>query len=140
MPTTPSCRSRRGGRAIRSRDASVGTDTGYLPMIMDSSTRTSLVTYTKYQEEVTRKKISGTAMMYGLEIEPGDLWRSPAGRRFRERDVQGHRDAARRQLRRRVHRRVDPELRVAGGPDPYWIYVVLLMGFEGSTVRQGHRG
>ncbi len=53
--------------------ASVATESAYLPMIMDSSTRMSLVTYTKYQEEVGRKKVSATAMIYGLELEPGDL-------------------------------------------------------------------
>ncbi len=65
-------------RSSRPRDpvnvsASVQTESAYLPMIMDSSTRTSLVTYTKYQEEISRKRVSGTAMMYGLELEPGDL-------------------------------------------------------------------
>lgn len=65
-------------RAVRPRDpvnvsASVETETAYLPMIMDSATRQSLVTYAKYSEEVSRKKIQFAAMMYGLEIEPGDL-------------------------------------------------------------------
>ena len=52
---------------------SIKTESAYLPAIMDSSTRTSLVTYAKYQEEHARKKIAFTAMMYGLQIEPGDL-------------------------------------------------------------------
>jgi hypothetical protein len=52
---------------------SVKTESAYLPAIMDSSTRTSLVTYAKYQEEHARKKIQFTAMAHGLEIEPGDL-------------------------------------------------------------------
>ena len=65
-------------KAVRPREpvnvsSSVSTESVYLPMIMDSGTRKSLVTYTKYQEEVARKKITGTAMMYGLQIEPGDL-------------------------------------------------------------------
>ncbi len=54
---------------------SVGKDTAYLPAIMDSSTRMSIVTLAKYHEEQTRKTISGTAMAYGLEIEPGALVR-----------------------------------------------------------------
>ncbi len=52
---------------------SVGKDTAYLPVIMDSFTRMSVATFAKYHEEVARKTISGTAMMYGLEIEPGVL-------------------------------------------------------------------
>jgi hypothetical protein len=54
---------------------SVGKDTAYLPAIMDSFTRASIVTYAKYHEEAARKSISGTAMAYGLEIEPGALVR-----------------------------------------------------------------
>lgn len=52
---------------------SVGKDSVYLPAIMDSSTRAAIVTLTKYYEEATRKTISGTAMAFGLEIEPGAL-------------------------------------------------------------------
>jgi hypothetical protein len=52
---------------------SIKTESAYLPAIMDSSTRTALVTYAKYQEEQARKKINFTAMTYGLEIEPGAL-------------------------------------------------------------------
>ncbi len=52
---------------------SVKTDSVYLPAILDSSTRAATVTYARYHEEQSRKKISGTAMIYGLEIEPGDL-------------------------------------------------------------------
>lgn len=52
---------------------SVGKDSQYLPAVMDSSTRAVVVTLAKYHEEQTRKTISGTAMAYGLEMEPGDL-------------------------------------------------------------------
>jgi len=52
---------------------SVGKATAYLPAVMDSFTRMSVVTFAKYHEEVARKTISGTAMAYGLEIEPGTL-------------------------------------------------------------------
>lgn len=50
---------------------SVGKDSAYLPAIMDASTRIAIVTLARYHEEHTRKTISGTAMAYGLEIEPG---------------------------------------------------------------------
>lgn len=53
--------------------SSVRTESMYLPAIMDASTRMAIVTFAKYQEEQRRKKITGTAMAYGLEIEPGDL-------------------------------------------------------------------
>ncbi len=52
---------------------SVGKDTAYLPVIMDAFTRTAIVTFAKYHEEATRKTISGRAMFYGSEIEPGTL-------------------------------------------------------------------
>ncbi len=52
---------------------SVKTETQYLPVIMDSSTRQAIVTFTKYSEEIARKRVSCTAMITGLEIEPGDL-------------------------------------------------------------------
>lgn len=52
---------------------SVKTESAYLPVIMDAATRASVVTYTKYHEEVIRKKVSFTAMAAGLEIEPGDF-------------------------------------------------------------------
>lgn len=52
---------------------SVGKETAFLPVIMDSSTRIAIATFAKYHEEATRKTISGTAMAYGLQMEPGDL-------------------------------------------------------------------
>ncbi|WLA80276.1 phage tail protein [Bradyrhizobium elkanii] len=52
---------------------SVATDSQFLPAIMDADTRISIVTYTKHHEDRARKQISLTAMMAGLEVEPGDL-------------------------------------------------------------------
>ena len=74
-PITPSCRRRRqpAQGAGERHDIGVKTESVYLPVIMDSPTRLSLVTYAKYYDELTRKQISGTAMMYGVEIEPGDM-------------------------------------------------------------------
>jgi hypothetical protein len=65
-------------RAVLPRDpvavtTSVGTDTAYLPAIMDASTRAAVATFTQYHEHLTRKTVSGVAMAYGLEIEPGDF-------------------------------------------------------------------
>lgn len=64
--------------AKRARDpvnvtSSVKVDTAYLPAIMDASFRQAVVTYALYHEEQARKKISFTATMCGLEIEPGDI-------------------------------------------------------------------
>lgn len=53
--------------------SSIRTESAYLPAIMDASTRMAVVTFAKYQEEQARKKITGVAMTYGLEMEPGDL-------------------------------------------------------------------
>jgi hypothetical protein len=52
---------------------SVGKDAAYLPAIYDAFTRMAVVTFARYYEENARKTISGTAMAYGLEIEPGAL-------------------------------------------------------------------
>lgn len=52
---------------------SITTDAAYLPVIMDSSTRIALVTYAKHHEDRARKQIAATAMLAGLQIEPGDL-------------------------------------------------------------------
>lgn len=54
--------------------SSVKVDTAYLPAIMDASFRQAIVTYALYHEEQARKKISLTAMAYGLQIEPGALF------------------------------------------------------------------
>lgn len=64
--------------ATRMRDpvnvtTSVKIDTAFLPAIMDASFRQAVVTYALYHEEQARKKVSFTAMMYGLQIEPGDI-------------------------------------------------------------------
>jgi hypothetical protein len=53
--------------------ASVKTDKAYLPAIMDASTRIAIVTYAKHDEDRSRKTISATAMVKGLQLEPGDL-------------------------------------------------------------------
>ncbi len=53
--------------------ASIKTEAQYLPAIMDSSTRVAIVTFAKYSEEISRKKVTCTAMIRGLEIEPGAL-------------------------------------------------------------------
>jgi hypothetical protein len=52
---------------------SVGVDTYYLPVIMDASMRAAIATFARYHREMARKTISGTAMIYGLEMEPGAL-------------------------------------------------------------------
>lgn len=52
---------------------SVSKASDYLPIVLDASTRQALVALAKYREEQNRKTISGTAMAYGLQMEPGDL-------------------------------------------------------------------
>lgn len=52
---------------------SIRTEGAFLPAIMESSTRASVVTHAKYEEDHARKQISFTAMAYGLEIEPGAI-------------------------------------------------------------------
>lgn len=50
--------------------ASHGEDEITLPIILGASTRQALTAYAKYAEEHARKRVTLTAMAYGLEIEP----------------------------------------------------------------------
>lgn len=60
-------------RAPVAVSSSVSSESVFLPTILDANTRQSLVTYALYQQEVSRKRVAATAMLYGLEIEPGDM-------------------------------------------------------------------
>jgi hypothetical protein len=119
--------------------ASVSTESVYLPMIMDSSTRQSLVTYTQYQEEVARKKVTGTAMMHGLEIEPGDLVAiTGLGADFEDttfRIIETTHGA-----NYTVEFTAEAILSCESPGDPYFGYVVLLLGFEGADGSTGAPG
>lgn len=132
-------------QAVRPREpvnvtASVSTESVYLPMIMDTHTRQSLVTYTKYQEEVARKKVTGTAMMYGVEIEPGDLVAvTGLGEDFRDTTfkVIETLHGANYSVEFTAEAFLNCEL---PSGDPYIIYVVLLMGYEDVNGSQGAPG
>lgn len=131
-------------QAVRPREpvnvsASVSTESVYLPMIMDSHTRQSLVTYTKYQEEVARKKITGTAMMYGVEIEPGDLVAiTGLGEDFEDttfkiiETLHGANYS--------VEFTAEAFMNCGLSGDPYWAGVVLLLGFEDVDGSRGAPG
>jgi hypothetical protein len=123
--------------------SSVSSESIYLPMILDSGTRMSLVTYAKYQEEVARKKITGTAMMYGLQIEPGDLVAflnlgdDFINEVFHIIETTHGQNYAVEFVAESILR---CSLVVDDSTDPYFIYVVLLLGFEdidGSTGAPG---
>ncbi len=132
-------------KAQRPRDpvtvtTSVGKDSAYLPAIMDASTRTALVTLAKYHEEVTRKTISGTAMAYGLEIEPGDLVTLyDLGDEFTDETFK---------IIETLHgANYTVEFTAQailkcffGDGDPHWAHVVLLMGYEGANGSSGSPG
>lgn len=129
-------------RAPVNVSASVRVETAYLPAIMDSYTRQSIVTYAKYREEQSRKRISGTAMIYGLEMEPGALVAiSGLGN-----DFTGEIFSVKETLHGANHVVefvAESILRCAisiEDLDPHWAGVVLLMGFEdfdGSTGAPG---
>jgi hypothetical protein len=53
--------------------ASVGKETVSLPLVMDAATRQASVKLAQFYEENARKKVAFSAMVRGLEIEPGDL-------------------------------------------------------------------
>jgi hypothetical protein len=122
---------------------SVTTESVFLPMIMDSFTRQSLVTYAKYQEDVARKRVTGTAMMYGLQIEPGDLVAllnlgdDFINEVFKVIETTHGVNYA-------VEFVLESILRcsmvVDDGTDPDIIYVVLLLGFEGVDGSTGAPG
>ena len=44
-------------------------------MVIDATTRASLVTFAKYEEDNARKRIGLQTMLYGYALEPGDLFR-----------------------------------------------------------------
>jgi Concanavalin A-like lectin/glucanases superfamily/Putative phage tail protein len=135
-------------KAVRPRvpvnvSSSVSSESVFVPMILDSSTRMSLVTYAKYQEEVARKKITGTAMMYGLQIEPGDLVAflnlgdDFINEVFHIIETTHGQNYAVEFVAESILR---CSLVVEDGIDPDWAYVVLLLGFEdldGSTGAPG---
>ena len=117
---------------------SVGKDTAYLPAIMEASTRTAIVTFAKYHEEAARKTISGTAMAYGLEIEPGalvnirDLGDDFNNETFRVLETLHGANCV-------VEFTAEAILKCEI-PDPNWDSVVLLMGFEGADGSKGAPG
>ncbi|MET0720450.1 MAG: LamG domain-containing protein [Tardiphaga sp.] len=120
--------------------ASVSLDSAYLPMIMDSATRISLVTYTKYQEEIARKKISGTAMMFGLQIEPGDLLGlTGLGADFQNEvfKVVETLHGANYSIEFAAEAFLNCEIPAT---DPGFVAVVLLLGFEGADGSTGAPG
>src|SRR5580765_609104 len=55
--------------------SSVGRDSITLPVVIGATTRASLVTYAKYEEDNARKRIALQTMLYGYALEPGDLFR-----------------------------------------------------------------
>ncbi len=55
--------------------ASVARDSITLPVVIGATTRASLVTFAKYEEDNARKRIALQAMLYGYALEPGDLFR-----------------------------------------------------------------
>lgn len=54
--------------------AAVGKETITSPLVLDASTRQSLVTFAQQYEENARKKVSLKVRAIGYEIEPGDLF------------------------------------------------------------------
>ncbi len=140
-------------RAQRPRDpvavtTSVGVDSAYLPVIMDASTRQAIVTLAKYHEEQTRKTISGTAMAYGLEMEPGDLDAvTGIGANFEneiykvKETLHGVNNVV--EFTAEAFLKCEVTIDDAGdvvSPDPYFAYVKLLLGFNGANHSSGSPG
>lgn len=123
--------------------SSVSTETVFLPMIMDAHTRQSLVTYALYQQEVARKRVAATAMLYGLQIEPGDLVAlldlgdDFVNEVFKVVETTHGINYA-------VELTLESILRCSmvadDSTDPDFIYVVLLLGFEGVDGSKGAPG
>jgi len=55
--------------------SSVAKETVSLPVTINATTRMSLVTYAKYQEDNARKRLTLQTMLFGYALEPGDLFR-----------------------------------------------------------------
>ncbi len=54
--------------------ASAGKETITLPNVMDAETGQAMITFAQYYEENARERVTFSAMAYGLQIEPGDLF------------------------------------------------------------------
>jgi hypothetical protein len=113
---------------------SVGKDSDFLPAIMDASTRGAVTTLARYYQEQARKSVSGRAMIAALEMEPGDLivCTDVGNEVFRVAET--------------LHG-IDNSVEFSAASilncktvDPYWNYVVLLVGFEGSDGDTGAPG
>lgn len=132
-------------RSSRPRDpvavsASVRTESAYLPAIMDSQTRQAMVTYTTYREEVGRKRVSGTAMIFGFQLEPGDLLGlTGLGGDFRTETfkVMETLHGANYTVEFTAQAFIDCDIVIE---DPALSLVVLLMGFEGINGSQSAPG
>jgi len=108
-------------------------------MIMESFTRQSLVTYALYQEEVSRKRVAATALLYGLELEPGDMVALlDLGDDFVDEvyKVVETTHGVNYAVELMLESILRCSLVAVDSTDPDWIYVVLLMGFEGSDGSQ----
>lgn len=55
--------------------SAVGRDSITLPVVIGATTRASLATFAKYEEDNARKRIALQTMLYGYALEPGDLFR-----------------------------------------------------------------
>ncbi len=113
---------------------SVKAETQYLPMIMDSSTRQALATFTKYSEEISRKKVTFTTTFRGIEIEPGalvglaDLVDGVANETYKVKETT---HGANHTVEVIAESFMDCQISTN---DPYISDVVLLMGYESGTL------
>lgn len=55
--------------------SAVGKQTVTLPLVLDAPTRQAMTIFAHYYEENARKRVVFTVLIFGLEIEPGDLFR-----------------------------------------------------------------
>lgn len=115
--------------------ASAGKETITLPNVMDAETGQAMITFAQYYEENARERVSFSAMAYGLEIEPGDMfalvdiadgidnkvWKCTATLAGANYVTQIEGEAT---LRCFLFGDEDD--------DPFLSYVVLLLGFEGA--------
>jgi hypothetical protein len=131
-------------RAVRTLEpvnvsASVSTESVFLPMIMDSSMRMAVVTYTKYLEDVARKTVTLTAMATGFELEPGDFISiAELGTDFADNTFKIVETAH--GANYTVEITAEAFFNCGIPNDPFWAGVVLLLGFEGPDGSRGAPG
>ncbi len=115
--------------------AAAGKETITLPVIMTADIGQAMVTFAQYYEENARKQISGESLAYGYQMEPGDLLGVIPEVDGIDNEIflvteTDH--GANLVVGFQARAILRCSLFSLPGADPYFLYVVLLLGCEGA--------